>query len=198
MLPEGRADQSPADAVLGAWIQVGRRRPLIAAAIALLLIVGLVYTDSQIRFNAKREADKLLEERRVAAEHTESFQSLLVARDFLTKDNWTDAERELTKVQTRLADEKAEVLVDLAHQTEELLKQSRQIRAQEETRNSDRSRYQRFVRLLKEAQFREIQFTGLNQPAHRETKRKSAMAALAVFAAPGSGDLWRWRLCRQL
>src|SRR5262249_16630601 len=63
---------------------------------------------------------------------------------------------------------------------------------EQDTRNSDRSRFQQFRRLAKVALFNEIQFTALDKPtsAHHEVTRRSAAAALSVFAASGLGDSW--------
>ena len=63
-------------------------------------------------------------------------------------------------------------------------------------RGQDRRRYREFFRERDQALFHETQFTGLDLPASREAIRRSARAALAVFAAPGRAIPGRWGRCR--
>ena len=61
---------------------------------------------------------------------------------------------------------------------------------EDRTRRQDHARYQEFLHKRTAALLHETQFTGLDLAASREATRRSARAALAVFADSGPADSW--------
>ena len=53
-----------------------------------------------------------------------------------------------------------------------------------------RDRLEKFRELVKQAHFHDIQLNGLDLASNQDLTRRAARAALALYAAPGSGDSW--------
>ncbi|MBV8432072.1 MAG: protein kinase [Solirubrobacterales bacterium] len=169
-------------------VKWARRRPTTATLLVLALMVAVAMAGAGIRDSALRHARQRLEAARVASLRTRSDQALLKGQGFLARIQWDEARVILTNLLTEIRNEPS--LADLRAQAGDLLTQAERGRAEQDANDEDRRRYQQFLQLRKEALFHATQFTGFGLPGNEEATRRSARAALDIFAAPGPGDAW--------
>ncbi len=163
-----------------------RRRPVAATLTALSLVAAL--TLSGVGFWLMRTEDLRVEQvRRIV------FLSLLSGQEYLAKEKWGDAKEVLNKAHWQSLKEPQ--LVDLHQQAEALLAQAARGQDEQQGRDADRQardadqeRYREFVRLRDEALIHDTPFPGMDALTSLKETRRAARAALAVFAAQGSGD----------
>ena len=149
-------------------VKLARRRPIAAAVCTLSVVGGLWLSWAWVQDRAYK-----------AQFRDEKVASLLKARDYSTQRRWRDSELILTGIEAEIRNKTG--FDDLATRANEMLAQCRRERELEATRTM-------FERLRKDALFHETNFTGLDLPGDRSALRKSARAALAVLAGPGSED----------
>jgi serine/threonine protein kinase/lipoprotein NlpI len=160
------------------------RRPASAALLGfgLVTVVGLVGTAQHFA---------RAENQRVAELQLQSEDLLFKGREALARNDWTEGQLVLSRLLTRT---EAEPRLALLHaRAAETLEQIKRGRADQEARARDRDRYRQFRQRWNEALFHEMRFTGLDLPGNREATRKSAQAALELFAEPGPDSTWTLR-----
>ena len=161
--------------------KLARRHPTTASILAL----GMAATIGAI---ATWQDYTTRETRRKAELRTRITQSLFETQDLVRQERWGDAEPILTAVQAAIGGERD--LEDLARRTGELLTEARQGRVAQANRSKDQERLRTFRKLWRDTLLHESHFSLLDLPYDPETVRTTARDALAVFAAPGSGETW--------
>ena len=154
-----------------------RRRPL--AATLLVAVVGLV---GATLYSIHHESERL------AALRIESVDALFKGRDGLARKEWTSGQLILSKLLTKIEAEPR--LADLRARATDTLDQLNRGLADQQAWEADRTRYRQFLQRRNEALFHETRFTGLDLPGSLEATRKSAQAALEMFAEPRPDCAW--------
>ncbi len=169
-------------------VKWARRRPTVATLAALSLAASLILSGTGM-WLVRRES------LRVDQLRTEVVPSLLLGQALLAKEKWSDAKENLIKAHTQSLNEPQ--LVALHRQSEVLLKQAEQGHADQKARDADQKardadqeRCREFVRLRDEALIHDTQFTGLDTLNNQEETRRTARAALAIFAAQDTDNSW--------
>ena len=101
---------------------------------------------------------------------------------------WTNGQLILSKLLTKIEAEPR--LADLRARATDTLEQIKRGLADQQAWEADRGRYRQFLQRRNEALFHETRFTGLDLPGSLEATRKSAQAALEMFAEPRSDCAW--------
>ena len=112
----------------------------------------------------------------------ESVDALFKGRDALAQKEWTNGQLILSKLLTKIEAEPR--LADLRARAADTLDQIKRGLADQQAWEADRGRYRQFLQRRNEALFHETRFTGLDLPGSLEATRKSAQAALEMFAEP--------------
>jgi serine/threonine protein kinase/Tfp pilus assembly protein PilF len=165
-----------------------RRRPLAAALLAAgaLLVISLgaagVIWDRKSR---EWERDQALT---TAANRRRSTNKIFQAGSQRRDGNLASARSTLRELQATI--EKDARQRDLYERAGSELDQIEGLLAQEKTRLADRARFDDFERKRTDAFIQDAGFAGLDLTSSREAARRAAEDALAVFAAPQSGDAW--------
>jgi tetratricopeptide (TPR) repeat protein len=168
------------------WERTARwaRRNPVAATVLVVTAAATFTLTSLGAWQAHRENV------RVELLRREIVPSLLAAKAYLARGAWSDAQSIVTRAQTQSLDEPQ--LADLHRQADSLLEEVKRVRAQQEARETERTaqdadqrHYREFVRLRDEALVHDTQFTGLDTGSNLDVVRRTAQAALAIFAAPG-------------
>ena len=154
-----------------------RRRPLAAAL--LVAVVGLV---GATLYSIHHESERLTTLR------IESVDALFKGRDALARKEWTNGQLILSKLLTKIEAEPR--LADLRARAADTLDQINRGLADQQSWEADRTRYRQFLQRRNEALFHETRFTGLDLPGSLEATRKSAQAALEMFAEPRPDCAW--------
>jgi tetratricopeptide (TPR) repeat protein len=168
------------------WI---RRRPAEAALAATALVVAasvmtLVFVFQDHNY---REAVRIERLRTAAAARLNHFGGQNASR----RHEWFEAREALAIVEAQTRSEPR--LAELHRQARQELVRVDQALAQQRARDEAGERYHRFRERRDEAVYHNTQFVGLDPSASRDAARRSAQAALAVFAAT-AGDESSWRL----
>jgi serine/threonine protein kinase/tetratricopeptide (TPR) repeat protein len=165
-----------------------RRHPVAATSLSLFLlaIAGLtvVWRVSTARESQRKDALK-----------SAAFRDLFTAQDWISQKNWNDADRVLTTIDVEIRREPD--LGDLSRRTAMLLASVHDGRAADEKRRQDlesmrqdREKLVTFRKRSKDTMFHASHFPGLNLPYDERTVATTAKTALALFAAPASGEMW--------
>ncbi len=154
-----------------------RRRPATAAL--LVTVVGLV---GATLYYIHHESERLTVLR------IESVDALFKGRDALAQREWTNGQLILSKLLTKIEAEPR--LADLRARATDTLEQIKRGLADQQAWEADRGRYRQFLQRRNEALFHETRFTGLDLPGSLEATRKSAQAALEMFAEPRPDCAW--------
>ena len=194
-LPRRPADPGPAGRRSGSaassW-PAGTRWPRRSASWASAATIGLAL--------AWMGHSACEQQRRVAAlrsGHRVNGTSSTLTSRFLSRENWSDAESILTRIQAEIGGEPMARRPGPANRRAARAG-ARQAGPTRRPGADDRARLRTFRERHRDALFHETHFTGLDLPYDPETVRASARAALAVFAAAGSGDgPGRWARCRR-
>ena len=151
-----------------------RRRPLTATLLGLAAtaVVGLVGATAYYNHS---------ETKRLTALRSESEDLLFESRDGLARKDWANGRLALSRLLTKIEAEPR--LADLRARATDTLEQIKSGLA-------DRGRYRQFLQRRNEALFHETRFTGLDLPGSLEATRKSAQAALEMFAEPRPDCAW--------
>ena len=118
----------------------------------------------------------------------ESVDALFKGRDALAQREWTNGQLILSKLLTKIEAEPR--LADLRTRATDTLEQIQRGLANQQAWEADRGRYRQFLQRRNEALFHETRFTGLDLPDSLEATRKSAQAALEMFAEPRPDGAW--------
>ena len=118
----------------------------------------------------------------------ESVDALFKGRDALARKEWTNGQLILSKLSTKIEAEPR--LADLRARAADTLDQINRGLADQQAWEADRARYRQFLQRRNEALFHETRFTGLDLPGSLEATRKSAQAALEMFAEPRPDGAW--------
>ena len=174
-----------------AWergLKWARRRPTTATLLVLGLaaVLGLVGAALQYDHDARNQERR--EDKRLAALRIESVDALFKGRDALAQKDWTSGQLILSKLLTKIEAEPR--LADLRARAADTLDQINRGLADQQAWEADRARYRQFLQRRNEALFHETRFTGLDLPGNLEATRKSAQAALEVFAEAGPDCTW--------
>jgi tetratricopeptide (TPR) repeat protein/tRNA A-37 threonylcarbamoyl transferase component Bud32 len=173
------------------WV---RRRPLAAASwmlAALLLCGAIAGVLAYQRF--------LLHRSQTISAHVVQGYGLLHMADAARDDQALNDVRVrmsafLPRIEVFLDDPQANQLSQLLNTqgraVDRLLTAHRSDQAARERYRTTRDQFQRFRDLRNEAFIRDTQLTGLDLPKSRGATRGAALAALDLYAAPGSGDSW--------
>ena len=169
-------------------VKLARRRPVATLLCALSLIGTIGLVGGWMIHGARQQEKGRLEFARKAKLRSGTVGKLLLAQHFLTQQKWSAAEPILTGIEAEIRKESG--FEELGKRAGELLTRSRQGKATEEARNESEERLSTFRERRNEAMFHETHYTGLALPSDKEAVRRSARAALAVFARPGSENSW--------
>ncbi|MGP0068741.1 MAG: serine/threonine-protein kinase, partial [Isosphaeraceae bacterium] len=161
--------------------KLARRHLLAATLLTLSLVATVSLAGAWLQYRSG-------ETQRKAELRTRTTGSLFRIQDLLTQQRWGDAEPDLTAIQAELRGERD--FQDLAGWTAELLVQTQRGRLKQETVSQDQERLRTFRERFRDTLLHETHFTGLDLPYNPETVSTTARKALAVFAAPGSGESW--------
>ncbi len=172
-------------------LKLARRRPVAATLCTLGLVGTLAASGAWLQYRTHQQNRVAAQIQRRAELQRSSFMKLLKAQDFLTQRQWSDAEPILTAIQAEIRDETG--FDELSKRVDEMLAETKELRAVEGARNQDQQRLQAFRLHRKEALFHEAHFTGLDLPGDQEAVRRSTRTALALYALPGSADSWAMR-----
>ena len=158
-----------------------RRRPLTATLLGLAAtaVVGLVGATAYYNHS---------ETKRLTALRIESVDALFKGRDALAQKEWTNGQLILSKLLTKIEAEPR--LADLRGRATDTLEKIKRGLADQQAWEADRARYRQFLQRRNEALFHETRFTGLDLPGSLEATRKSAQAALEMFAEPRPDCAW--------
>jgi len=169
-------------------VKLARRRPVATTfcTLGLLGTIGLSVVWQQYSSRQRERAQQ--EVQRKAELKSTTLMTLLQAQDLLARKQWSDAEPILTRIQGEISKETD--LDDLGERVGEMLAQARQGRAIEEARSQDRERFRTFLANRREALLQETHVTSVDLSGDQEAVRRSARAALALFARPGSDSSW--------
>ena len=107
----------------------------------------------------------------------------------MSRSDLEGARSRLKVVCTRIESEPTK-LRDLDDKARGLLSEIEHRLGERRSREVDHSRLSEFLGRQNEALFHDTQFTGRDLASNQQAIRAAARAALAVFAAPGSGDSW--------
>ena len=167
-----------------AWergLKWARRQPLTASLLGLAAtaVVGLVGATAYYNHS---------ETQRLTALRMESVDTLFKGRDALAQKDWTSGQLILSKLLTKIEAEPR--LADLRTRAADTLDQLNRGLAGQHAWEADRARYRQFLQRRNEALFHETRFTGLDLPGSLEATRKSAQAALEMFAEPRPDCAW--------
>jgi eukaryotic-like serine/threonine-protein kinase len=168
--------------------KLARRRPVATTLCTLGLLGTLGASGAWQHYRSVREEQERRKIHEKAEVRNSALLAMLEAKDFLTHKRWNAAEPILTGIEAKIGDQTD--LDDLSQRVGEMLAQARQGRAIEEARSQVRARFLKFLAHRKEALVQETNFTGIDLPGDRDALWKSARAALAVFARPGSEQFW--------
>ena len=166
----------------------GRRRPTTATLLVLGLAAVLSLVGAALKYDHDARNQERLENKRLTALRMESVDALFKGRDALAQKEWTNGQLILSKLVTKIEAEPR--LADLRARAADTLDQLNHGLADQQAWEADRGRYRQFLQRRNEALFHETRFTGLDLPGSLEATRKSAQAALAVFAAAGPDGTW--------
>jgi eukaryotic-like serine/threonine-protein kinase len=170
-----------------------RRRPIAAAAAALVSLVVLGSFAGTLAYQHTQADNRQRESDRIMAAQTKGYDVLRAADKSIKQSQLTDAKATLTRLQGELAKESARNLRELSNQAGLLLEGIERQLAEQNAAKADRARYVEFRRARNEALFHDTGFTGLNQPADQAATRRAALAALSVFADPSAAPSWSLR-----
>jgi serine/threonine protein kinase/tetratricopeptide (TPR) repeat protein len=169
--------------------KLARRHPVAATSVSLFLLAMVGLTVAW-RVSSAREA-----QRRDALKSA-AFRDLFTAQDWISQKNWNDADRVLTTIDVEIRKEPD--LGDLSRRAAMLFAAAHDGRAADEKRRQDLERTHQdgeklvtFRKRSKDTMFHASHFPGLNLPYDERTVATTAKAALALFAAPGSGGTWK-------
>src|SRR5208283_1554996 len=101
---------------------------------------------------------------------------------------WTNGQLILSQLLTKIEAEPR--LTDLRARATDTLDQFKRGLAAQQAWEADRGQYLQFLQRRNEALFHESRFTGLYLPGSLEATRKSAQAALEMFAEPRPDGAW--------
>jgi serine/threonine protein kinase/Tfp pilus assembly protein PilF len=158
-----------------------RRRP-VAATLSMLSLAAILSLSGAGWWRAQQENT------RVDRLRSEIAPSLSIGLDLLAQERWNDAILHLTKIHSRLIEEPQ--LSELEQQAEILLARARRGRADQEATETDRKKYEEFLRLRDEALIHDTRFTGLGRLGDVQQTRRAAREALAVFGTGNPADSW--------
>ena len=165
-----------------------RRRPTTATLLVLGLAAVLGFVGAALQYDHDARNKERREDKRLAALRIESVDALFKGRDALAQKDWTSGQLILSKLLTKIEAEPR--LADLRARAAETLDRINRGLADQQAREVDRTRYRQFLQRRNEALLHETRFTGLDLPGSLEATRKSAQAALEVFAKAGPDCAW--------
>ena len=174
-----------------AWergLKWARRRPTTATLLVLGLAAVLGFVGAALQYDHDARNKERREDKRLAALRIESVDALFKGRDALAQKDWTSGQLILSKLLTKIEAEPR--LADLRARAAETLDRINRGLADQQAREVDRARYRQFLQRRNEALLHETRFTGLDLPGSLEATRKSAQAALEVFAEAGPDCAW--------
>jgi len=178
-------------------IKWAKRRPTVATLLALgiLAVISLVSTGAWY-WNNQRSLERMAA-RHVARLQEETANDLIRAQQAMSKNDLTQGHEVLTARKGILERENQRGLVSLYEQTRQMLAEvemaqeaDRARLAQQQAKDEVQKRYRLFLDRRKEALFRDTQFGGEMLPTNFDLTRKSAEAALGIFAHRQHEDDW--------
>jgi eukaryotic-like serine/threonine-protein kinase len=169
------------------WV---RRRPVAATFLAITTLailgsIGVILKYQQFRSDRLRH-----ENARLMTVQTDSTRVILGAKDAMARNDLTGARASLSELQGKIGGELDPNLRGLNALAGSLVEQIKVREDEQHTQAADRQGYVDFQRLRDEAHRHDTQFSGLDLSVNRDATRSAARAALALFAASGSGDPW--------
>ena len=167
----------------------GRRHPLAAAILATIIAAIPISFGAVLKSQRDAIESERRENARLTGLRTMSTRQLLQAKGELEKDKLSDAKVTLTALGENIRKEPG--LSDLMMDVETAMKQVEQRQSEQDSRESNHKRYAEFLRLRDESLIHDTRYTGLDLPGNQQATRGEALAALALFADPGSGDSWK-------
>ena len=164
-----------------------RRRPTTSSVLAIGLSIAAILVIIGVRHHADvqnraRDDQQRVERLRLSGEIV--FRNV---RDHLWEDGLTNQDVEaLYGLEANLKREPE--LRDEYNRAVDWIDKVNDRRANQQAKEADRDRYRRFIRLHDDALFEDTQLTGLDSADNLKVIRRSARAALELFAADGGRD----------
>jgi tetratricopeptide (TPR) repeat protein len=176
-------------------VKWARRQPVAATLISLALVVilnlpvGFAILEHNKRVQ-EAERSRWRDEQRNAGD-----QLFDRARQAFTQEAISQTKEDLAAFRQTIKDEPRlrDVLGRVDNTQVQLGQRLEEMRVREanlERERTERARNEEFLHKRDQAFLHKTQFTGLNLLSNQGETRRWAKAALAVFAAPGSGDSW--------
>jgi eukaryotic-like serine/threonine-protein kinase len=162
-------------------LKLVRRRPTAASLLAVACVIVLI---AGVRFQLNSRSRMLEENQRVTGLREESER--ILARVRTHKVEGATAIETLSRLDGKISLEPK--LADVHFEVAGLLEEFR-------SRRAALDRYREFFRRHEEALFQDTELTSLNAADNRVAIRKSAMAALEIYGAPGR-DIEDWTISR--
>ena len=168
-------------------IKLTSRHPVAATFLFFSLSAAIAGGGYALQARVIQQENTLREQLRIADLNAKVLRTHLQAQELLSRQEWSEAEVALTRLQAEVRDEP--IASDLHRRTGELLEQASRGRSTQETRQRARQRLGTFRERHRDALYQETHFQWLGRPPDPDAVRESARLALAVFA-PGSDESW--------
>ena len=172
-----------------------RRNTLVAASLAFGMAAFVGFTVGGFAYQRHlRLVERETSDWSLLQEKTGS-RAIDASRKAISSDDFRKAEVDLATFRVNIL--RKPRLQDLLSRVDDGLSAVKQTLVELAARESQlagergqRDRLQNFRELVKQAHFHDIQFSGLDLASNQDLTRRAARAALALYAAPGSGDSW--------
>jgi serine/threonine protein kinase/lipoprotein NlpI len=167
------------------WI---KRHPAVTtmSALAASVVLGLLFAAWYYdRYSREKKHSKEME---IATARTKADVEIIQAQDALARNDLNGARTRLLELRPRIENESQ---LRVQHERAGILLAQIQRRVDDQlTRDAGRARFEEFRSKRDETLVQETHFTGLGPLSNQGEARKSAQAALSLFAAPGAGGRW--------
>ena len=168
-----------------------RRRPTTSSVLAISFLIASILAMLGLRHHANRQNWARQEDQHVERLRQGAETVLSMVRDHLLDDSLSsDDMNELYRLEASLKSQPR--LSDQHSRAVEWIEQVNRRHADHEAKETTRDHYRQFIRRHDDALFEDTQITGLDSADNLRVIRRSARAALELFAADGQqGDEWK-------
>jgi len=169
-------------------VKLARRRPVATTLCTLGLLATIATTAGWTRYSSVQRFKERQDFLERTGLRTNKALALVDAQKALALEQYSQAKPILTGIQGEIGKEVG--FEDLRMRVGEMLAECERGLAAQATQSEDRKKLTIFRDRRWDALRRETQFTGLDIAVDPEEFRRSTLAALEVFAAPGSEGHW--------